>query len=72
MYDYYSAEDAIAEIRLGSVVARDNEFISQDANKHLYHFGDGKKRIIRPENLEKCRDRIERREKIRVINLCTF
>ena len=71
LYDYYSAEDAIADIRQKSV-ARDNEFISQDGNRHLYHFANGTKKIIKPENLSKCRDRIERREKIRVINFCTF
>jgi SAM-dependent methyltransferase len=70
LYDYYSAEDAIAEIRQ-KPVARDGEYISEDRGRYLYH-ANGTRKTIDPEKLPEWRSRIDRREKIRAINLCTF
>lgn len=70
IYDYFSAEDAIAEIRRYPV-ANEGDFISNDRGRILYHSG-GKRRIIKGDRIEEMRSRIARREQVEMIKLCTF
>ena len=73
LYTWIEAIEEIDRIREDQPIANDGDYLSCDRGRMVYYCGGKSRRFnVRDRDLDKYRGAIERRDRIRLIQLCTF
>lgn len=72
LYTWQKSVEAIDQIRSDQPIANDGDYLSSDRGRIVYYRGDGRRFTVKPKDLEIYKSAIERRDRIRDIQLCTF